>query len=295
MEIATLPTVARNDRGDVSQEFSNIDELNKEIEEKQAQLSKMTDINLAAIDQLKELEERSSNLDMQASDLIKSKESMQGLIRRLNHDSRDKFEATFKQIQENFNQIFRKVFGGGKAYMELVYAAEPEPEPTAEGDGVQSVVSSESTATPDASAVAPAPATPESGRLDPLEAGIEIMAKPPGKEVSSITLLSGGEKVMTAFALTMAIFKLQPSPFCVLDEVDAALDDSNVEQFVALVREYITETQFVMITHNKKSMMAGDRLYGLTMQKPGVSKKISVQFANELEPLLTQELASVPV
>ncbi len=284
----------------------NTDELAREIEEKKAQLDKMTDINMAAIDQLNGFEERSSTLTVQEKDLIKSKESLQALIRRLNHDSREKFDATFQKVQENFNLIFRKIFGGGKAYLEMVEVASPrstEPE-----QGVQQPVqeegqteSAEQQSRQERDKLRPAtegsPDSIGSKRRDPLEFGIEIIAKPPGKDAILIKQLSGGEMVMTAFALTMAIFKLQPSPFCVLDEVDAALDENNVDRFTALVKEYLVTTQFIVITHNKKTMMAAQTLYGLTMQKAGISKKISVKMLDELEPLLAKEptLAAVPV
>jgi chromosome segregation protein len=115
---------------------------------------------------------------------------------------------------------------------------------------------------------------------DVLESGIEIVARPPGKEPCSISLLSGGEKTMAAVALLMAVFRSKPSPFCILDEVDAALDEANIERFTALVQEYTRESQFIVITHSKRTMAAADVLYGVTMQEPGVSKKISIRFAD---------------
>ena len=111
-----------------------------------------------------------------------------------------------------------------------------------------------------------------------LDCGIDIVARPPGKELRSITLLSGGEKTMTAVALLMAIFRSKPSPFCILDEVDAALDEANVERYSGLIKEFKTSTQFIMITHSKRSMQVGDILYGVTMEQSGVSKRMSVQF-----------------
>jgi len=163
------------------------------------------------------------------------------LITRLNKQSREKFRETFEQIRVNFQEIFRKLFGGGKADIMLEDAE------------------------------------------DILEAGIEIMAKPPGKETRSISLLSGGEKTMTAIALLFAVFKSKPSPFCMLDEVDAALDEANNERFNLLVREFQKGSQFIVITHSKRTMSIADMLYGITMQMRGVSKKISVKFG-EYEP-----------
>ncbi len=113
---------------------------------------------------------------------------------------------------------------------------------------------------------------------DVLECAIEVVARPPGKELRSISLLSGGEKTLTAVALLLAIFKSRPSPFCVLDEVDAALDEANVERFAAVLRDFKKTTQFIMITHSKRSMAAADILYGVTMEESGVSKRLSVRF-----------------
>jgi len=118
----------------------------------------------------------------------------------------------------------------------------------------------------------------ESGEPDPLEAGIEVIAKPPGKETRSISLLSGGEKSMTAIALLFSVFKTKPSPFCFLDEIDAALDEANNERFNILLREFQKDSQFIVITHSKRTMSIADELFGITMQTQGVSKKISVRF-----------------
>ena len=164
------------------------------------------------------------------------------LIDRLNKMSTEKFVQTFEQIRMNFQQIFRKLFGGGKADVLL------------------------------------------EDSQDVLEAGIEIIARPPGKETRSISLLSGGEKSMTAIALLFAVFKSKPSPFCFLDEVDAALDEANNERFNLIIREFKKESQFVVITHSKRTMSMSDQLYGVTMQTRGVSKRISVSFGDLEEP-----------
>ena len=166
---------------------------------------------------------------------------MQQLINRLNKKSREQFQQTFEQIRGHFQEIFRKLFGGGRADIVLEEAE------------------------------------------DILDAGIEIIARPPGKETRSISLLSGGEKSMTALALLFAVFKTKPSPFCFLDEVDAALDEANNERFNALVQEFQEHSQFIVITHAKRTMSIADVLFGITMQQRGVSKKISVRF-EEYEP-----------
>jgi chromosome segregation protein len=158
------------------------------------------------------------------------------LINRLNKKSREKFRETFEEIRVHFQQIFRKLFGGGKADIVLEDAE------------------------------------------DILEAGIEIIARMPGKETMSISLLSGGEKALTAIALLFAVFKIKPSPFCFLDEVDATLDEANNERFNMLLREFQKDSQFVVITHSKRTMSIAEVLFGITMQTRGVSKKISVRF-----------------
>ena len=174
--------------------------------------------------------------EVQVEDLQKSRGQLQQLINRLNKQSREKFRETFEEIRVQFQLLFRKLFGGGKADIILEDAE------------------------------------------DILEAGIEIIARPPGKETRSISLLSGGEKTMTAIAMLFAVFKTKPSPFCFLDEVDAALDEANNERFNMIIREFQKNSQFVIITHAKRTMSIADVLYGITMQTRGVSKKISVRF-----------------
>jgi len=170
--------------------------------------------------------------------LQQSKTRLLELIERINRESRENFAATFEQVRVHFQQIFRKLFGGGKAD---IFLENPE---------------------------------------DVLESGIEIVARPPGKETRTISLLSGGEKTMTAIALLFAVFESKPSPFCILDEVDAALDEANNERFNLIVQEFKKHSQFIIITHSKRTMSIANILYGITMQTQGVSKKISVQFEN---------------
>ena len=222
--------------------------IKEEIGGLRNKIERLGNVNLDAIDQQQELEQRNEFLSSQVEDLNKSKAQLQHLISRLNKKSREKFRETFEEIRIHFQQLFRKLFGGGKADI-LLEDAE-----------------------------------------DILEAGIEIMAQPPGKETRSISLLSGGEKTLTAIALLFAVFKAKPSPFCLLDEVDAALDEANNERFNLIIREFQKDSQFIIITHAKRTMSIADMLYGVTMQIRGVSKKISVRFG-EYEP--EEETAAV--
>ncbi|UCF42489.1 MAG: hypothetical protein JSV99_07765, partial [Planctomycetota bacterium] len=217
------------------------EEVREEIAELRAKIERLGNVNLDAIAEQENLEKRYEFLSSQIEDLNKSRTQLQQLITRLNKMSRERFVKTFEEIRVHFQQIFRKLFGGGKADVLL------------EDDE------------------------------DLLEAGIEIVARPPGKETMSISLLSGGEKALTAIALLFAVFKTKPSPFCFLDEIDAALDEANNERFNMLLREFQKDSQFIIITHAKRTMSIADVLYGITMQTRGVSKKISVKFG-EYEP-----------
>jgi chromosome segregation protein len=193
-------------------------------------------VNLDAIAEQETLEERHNFLATQVHDLTESKTQLEQLIHKLNKQSREKFVETFEQIRVNFQQIFRRLFGGGKADIVLEQCD------------------------------------------DVLEAGIEVIAKPPGKETRSISLLSGGEKSLTALALLFSVFRTKPSPFCFLDEVDAALDEANNERFNLLLRDFEVDSQFIVITHSKRTMSIADMLFGVTMQQQGVSKRIAVRF-----------------
>ena len=221
--------------GDYEEPEVDWDELKGEMAELKRKLDSMGTVNLLAIEEQAELETRAEFLTAQEQDLLKAKRSLQEVIRKVNRRSRQLFEQTFAAIRENFQELFRKLFGGGKADLVL------EP------------------------------------GVDVLEAGVELIAKPPGKEASSIRLLSGGEKSLTAVALLLAIFKSKPSPFCILDEVDAALDDSNIGRFVGLLQEFLKGSQFIIITHSKHTMSVADVLYGITMQEPGVSTNVAVR------------------
>ena len=211
-------------------------EVEEEIAALKQKISRLGNINLDAIAEQEELEERDAFLTTQRDDLENSRRQLDTLIAQLNEESRKRFIEAFDAIRENFRELFRKLFGGGKADIIL-----ENPE-------------------------------------DVLESGIEILARPPGKELQSITLMSGGEKSMTAIALLMSIFRSRPSPFAILDEVDAALDEANNERFNGIIREFLDRSQFIIITHSKRTMGIGDQLYGVTMQEPGVSTRVSVKF-----------------
>jgi len=267
--------------------------INESIDELKKRLGDMADVNLSAIDQLKTLEERNTFLSVQEQDLIKSKESLQEFIRKTNRECRERFESTFATVAENFNQLFRKLFGGGKAELILErYDNNEESAGNAEDSANQIQAGTDSQAQNGEATIDPTQIVQPDRRKDILDSGIEIIAKPPGKEPTCIKLLSGGEKTLTALALIMAIFKLQPSPFCVLDEADSTLDENNVDRFCGLIKDFASETQFIVITHNKKTMLVGDILYGLTMPTPGISRKMSVKM-DEAEKLLDENKPDV--
>ncbi|HPD29934.1 MAG TPA: chromosome segregation protein SMC [Phycisphaerae bacterium] len=212
-----------------------------EIEELKLKIQRLGNVNLDAIAEQEELEKRSDFLGQQRADLRTSQKQLTELIEHLNQECRERFTQTFETVRGHFQELFRKLFGGGKA--DIILEQPPEGQP-----------------------------------LDVLEAGIEIQARPPGKELQSISLLSGGEKTMTAIALLLSIFRSRPSPFAILDEVDAALDEANNERFNRIVGEFLDKSQFIIITHSKRTMGIADVLYGITMQEAGVSKRVSVRF-----------------
>jgi chromosome segregation protein len=198
-----------------------------------ARIERLGNINLAAIDEFREQSERMRYLDAQHADISESLETLESAIRKIDRETRTRFQDTFERVNQGLQQLFPRVFGGGHAYLELT------------GD-------------------------------DLLDTGVTIMARPPGKRNSSIHLLSGGEKALTAVALVFAIFQLNPAPFCLLDEVDAPLDDANVGRFCELVRSMSDQAQFIFITHNMVTMEIAEHLIGVTMHEPGVSRLVSV-------------------
>ncbi len=211
-----------------------------EIEARAAHLSAdiqaLGPVNLVAIEEYKELEERYTFLKAQEDDLLKSKAQILELIAMINTKSSEMFQSTFEQANANFETMFIKLFNGGQAKLVLLENAE-----------------------------------------DPLECGIDIIARPPGKRPQSVTLLSGGERTMTAVSLLFAIFMIKPAPFCMLDELDAALDDSNIGRFVQALKDFLTHSQFLIITHNQHTIAGSDIVYGVTQQEKGISKIVSMR------------------
>ena len=205
------------------------------IAEMTERLDAMGPVNLEAIQEYDELEERQKFLDEQNSDLVKSKSELLDVINKINATTKELFADTFEQVRKNFEEMFTELFGGGKANLLLV------------------------------------------DDLDPLESGIEIIARPPGKQLQSISLLSGGERTMTAVSLLFAIYMVKPSPFCVLDEMDAPLDESNIRRFTKILDRFVHQSQFVVITHNKRTIAKADVLYGVTMEEHGISKLVGVK------------------
>jgi chromosome segregation protein len=225
-------TIARVEGESLAQEDALYHEMRQRLEA-------MGPVNMMALEEYKETAERHAFLETQRKDLLDSIENTQKTIKEIDDISREKFEEAFNKINETFQLTFRKLFGGGHAFMRLT---DVENSP---------------------------------------DSGIDVIAQPPGKKLQNVLLLSGGEKALTALSLLVGIFQYQPSPFCVLDEVDAPLDEANVGRFAEMVKEMAIQTQFVIITHNKKTMSIAPVMYGVTMQEPGVSKVISVRFGDE--------------
>jgi chromosome segregation protein len=217
--------------------------IGQQIEALQKRLDEIGPVNLVAIEEYEETEQRHQFLTKQHDDLVSAKTQLMEVLSRINTQTRQMFLETFEKIRENFRAMFVEVFGGGKADLLL---------------------------------------TDEN---DVLESGIDIVARPPGKQLQSISLLSGGEQTMVAVSLLFSIYQVKPSPFCLLDELDAALDEANINRFVKLLKRFINHSQFVIITHNKRTISMADVLYGVTMEEHGVSKIVGVKFhkADEIE------------
>ena len=212
-----------------------------------SEIKKLGPVNVQAIDEYKEVSERYEFLTAQHADLTESENAILDIVRELDEGMKKQFDDQFRMIRNQFQRVFAELFGGGTADLELVY----DPE-TAE----------------------------ETGK-DELEAGIAITVQPPGKKLQNIMQLSGGEKALTAIALLFAIQNLKPSPFCLLDEIEAALDDSNVTRFASYLHKLTARTQFIVITHRRGTMESADRLYGVTMQEKGITKLVSVDLVSD--------------
>jgi chromosome segregation protein len=215
-------------------DWDRIDSMVRELDQR---LDSMGPVNLDAIQEYDELEQRHAFLEKQNEDLTNAKQELIDVIAKINNTTKTLFAETFEKIRVNFAEMFVELFGGGKANLLL---------------------------------------TDES---DPLESGIDIIAKPPGKQLQTITLLSGGERTMTAVALLFSIYMVKPSPFCVLDEMDAPLDESNINRFIKILDRFVAQSQFIVISHHKRTIARADALYGVTMEEHGVSKLVGVKFS----------------
>ncbi len=216
-------------------------EADQMVHAMQERLNAIGTVNLDAIQEHDELEQRHTFLSTQRNDLTTSRDELQGIIAKINATTLELFATTFERVRGNFQEMFGELFGGGRANLLL------------------------------------------SDESDPLESGIDIVARPPGKQLQSVTLMSGGEKTMTAVALLFAIYMVKPSPFCVLDEMDAPLDESNIGRFIKVLDRFVGQSQFLVITHNKRTIARADVLYGVTMEQPGVSKPVAVRLADHAE------------
>ena len=218
-------------------------DLERVIADLRTQLDNMGPVNLEAVHEYDELEERYKFLEAQNTDLTNSQRELLDVIARINSTTRKLFADTFEQVRTNFREMFGELFRGGRADLSLL------------------------------------------DENDPLNCGIEITAKPPGKQLQSVSLLSGGERAMTAVSLLFAIYMVRPSPFCILDEVDAALDENNINCFIRVLDRFVQQSQFIIITHNKRTIAKADVLYGVTMEERGVSKLVGVKLTAPAQPV----------
>ncbi len=214
--------------------------LQLEKERLEKEISLLGDVNVAVIKEYDRLQKRIAFLEEQKGDLLEGEKGIKKVLKELDGHMEKKFLQTLKIIENNFNEVFVKLFGGGQGLLRLT-----DPE-------------------------------------DVLESGIEIVAQPPGKKMQNVSLLSGGEKALTAIALLFAFLKYKPVPFCVLDEIDSSLDDSNLENFVCLLKKFSEKTQFILITHRRRTMEEADMLYGITMEEQGISKAVSLSLAQKV-------------
>ena len=215
------------------------EQLEAKVNDINARIAALGPVNMVAIDEFRELEERYAKEKAQEADLLAAKAQILELITDLNGKSGELFKSTFEKANDNFQKMFTKLFNGGEARLVLLENEE-----------------------------------------DPLECGIDIIARPPGKRPQSVTLLSGGERTMTAVALLFAIFRIKPAPFTMLDELDAALDDANIGRFVDALKEFLDRSQFLIITHNQHTIAGSDLVYGVSQQEKGVSRVISMKLSD---------------
>jgi chromosome segregation protein len=225
----------------------SVDDAEIRVTELRTKLEAMGPVNLVAIEEYKEHEERYVFLTQQEDDLVKAKDQLLEMIKTINRTTSEMFKETFEQANTNFQAMFTRLFNGGSAKLVLV------------------------------------------NEEDVLDCGIEIIARPPGKRLQNISLLSGGERTLTAVALLFSIYQIKPSPFCMLDELDAPLDDTNIGRFTEILKEFLQHSQFVVITHNRQTIAAGDILYGVTMPERGVSRIMSMKFRDAKGGVLTDE------
>ena len=238
-QLQELKSESESDKTELPEDLSESDcetQLSKIIN----RIERLGPINLAAISELTQQSERKHYLDQQNDDLISALETLDGAIHKIDKETRDRFKEVYEKVNQLFQELFPRIFGGGHAYLELT------------GE-------------------------------DLLQTGVNVIARPPGKKNSSIHLLSGGEKALTAIALVFSIFRLNPAPFCMLDEVDAPLDDANIGRFCELVKEMSKDVQFIFISHNKLAIEMADHLIGVTMNEPGVSRLVAVDVSEVMD------------
>ena len=220
-------------------ELNDLVVLKRDVAQLKDEIKRLGDVNVNAIEEYKEVSERFTFLKTQHDDLVEAEKTLLGIIEELDAAMRKQFKEKFGQINNEFNKVFKELFGGGTGTLELMEDQ------------------------------------------DILDAGVRIIAQPPGKKLQNMMQLSGGEKALTAIALLFAIQNLKPSPFCLLDEIEAALDESNVGRFAKYLHKLTKQTQFIVITHRRGTMERADRLYGITMQEKGVSTLVSVNLIDD--------------
>jgi chromosome segregation protein len=223
------------DTNDLKINDTMANDLQAEMQELRKKIQELGPINNLAIQEFRDLKKRFEYYIDQKMDIEKARQDIIDVIEDINKTSIDLFMNTFNDIQKNFSDVFKRLFEGGEAFLEMI-----DP-------------------------------------VNVLDSGIDIMVRPPGKKFKNINLLSGGERALTAIALLFATYMVKPSPFCFLAEIDAPLDEQNIEKFVKMLREFSKSSQFIIVTHNKKTMNICESIYGITMEEPGVSKLVSLK------------------